>query len=100
MEPFQIAIIIALGVAAVLVLYNRSQNREPSEREIQMPMPAPEPVVEQPAEEMPASPQHTIYAFERQVQVQVCPCCDGENAVGRQSCCICGFEFRKGVWGL
>lgn len=94
MEPFQIAILIALIGAAVLVLYSRSQNRQPSEGEMPPGEPATEPVREE------AAQQHTIYAFERQVQVQVCPRCDGENSMGRQSCCICGFEFRKGVWGL
>jgi len=56
----------------------------------------PEPVV--PEQERAPSDQHTIYAFEREVQVYVCPRCDGENSVSRHICCICGFEFRKGVW--
>ena len=44
-----------------------------------------------------SSDQHTIYAFERSVPVHVCPQCDGENSPDRSICCICGFEFRKGV---
>ena len=42
--------------------------------------------------------QHTIYAFTREAQVCVCPCCDGENNIYRDKCCICGFEFRRGGW--
>ena len=43
--------------------------------------------------------QHTIYAFAREAQVCICPCCDGENNIYREKCSICGFEFRRGGWG-
>ena len=45
-----------------------------------------------------AKDQHTIYTFARETQVCVCPCCDGENNIYRDRCCICGFEFRRGGW--
>lgn len=48
----------------------------------------------------PLPQQHTIYAFEREVQVLVCPQCDGENSINRNTCCICGYEFMRGGWRI
>lgn len=74
----------------------------PVARTPEPPVSAPAPAAEPPKPE-PASPavkeQHTIYAFEREAQVCVCPRCDGENNIYRSNCCICGFELRRGGWG-
>jgi len=63
----------------------------------------PSPIPPMPPAETPSLPaekdQHTIYAFAREAQVCVCPCCDGENNIYRDRCCICGYEFRRGGWG-
>ena len=57
------------------------------------------PVQPPPEEVAPtAEDQHTIYAFAREVQVNICPCCDGENNIYRDRCCICGFAFERGGW--
>ena len=43
------------------------------------------------------SNQHTLYMFERRVSVPKCPRCDGEYDITKEVCCICGYQFRKGV---
>lgn len=106
MEAFLIALFIVLIACVAAVVYNNSKKQPeqavpPAEILTPETSTAHEPVEAMPVEPEPVpSEQHTIYAFEREVQVQVCPRCDGENSMGRQICCICGFEFRKGVWGV
>ncbi len=58
------------------------------------------PVTPPPAAPVPGvqtpSVQHTIYAFRRENQVAMCPCCNGENGLSRTTCCICGYTLRRG----
>lgn len=107
METYQIALVIVL-IGCVVALFavwlkNRQAAENPEEPAAELPVPetysVPDPVayVPEPESTVPSN-QHTIYAFEREVQVYVCPRCDGENSVSRHICCICGYEFKKGVW--
>ena len=118
MELYKIALILLL-VGCVVALFfiwlkNRPGSSEPEAEEDQKepdpvgpvvipvvdPVPAPAPTpVPIPIPDGPSN-QHTIYAFERNVPVYMCPRCDGENSPMRSVCCICGFEFRKGVGRL
>lgn len=107
LETYQIALIIVLVGCVAALFYIWFKNRQgsteqPAQEPIQPEKPEiysiPDPVAYVPEAEEIVSDQHTIYAFEREVQVYVCPRCDGENSVNRQSCCICGFTFRKGVF--
>lgn len=108
METYQIALVIVLVgcVAALFLIWfkNRQASESPEQPEAENVVPPQPLVIPDPAPFVPEpeitvhSNQHTIYAFEREVQVYVCPRCDGENSVNRHICCICGYEFRKGVW--
>lgn len=108
MEPFQIVLIIVLVVcvlALFFIYYKKKRDDEeaayrsgsssggsaaPVGPRGSLLEPKPEPV-------KPVSVQHTLYVFERYQQVRQCPRCDGENSVNRNICCICGFDFTKGV---
>ena len=116
METYQsVLVIVIIGCVAALFYIWLANRKSSGERPTEIPMDAvsmspvmpPDnrcaldhgPVVnEEAAKHLPPSDQLTIYAFEREVQVYVCPRCDGENSVHRNICCICGFEFRKGAW--
>lgn len=112
LETYQSALVIVLVgcVVALFVIWLKNRQSTPEEpaavpQEAPPPAPysIPDPTHYVPVQEtQPQIPsdQHTIYAFEREVQVYVCPRCDGENSVHRNICCICGFEFRKGAWRL
>lgn len=109
METYQIALVIVLIGCVAGLFYIYFKNRQSAEGGTEEPeegvnaaqepfsIPDPPPFIPE-TEEVVPSDQHTIYAFEREAQVYVCPRCDGENSVSRHICCICGFEFRKGVW--
>ena len=113
LETYQTALVIVLIGCVVALFYLWLKHRQstpeqsvesvPQEAPPQVPYSIPDPAHYVPEPEVqPQTPsdQHTIYAFEREVQVYVCPRCDGENSVHRNICCICGFEFRKGAWRL
>lgn len=112
MQGYQILLIFLLVgcVAALFFIWMKNRNAAPEPEEappepeparhvivpVVDPTPAPTPI---PVYPVPPgeSNQRTIYAFERTVPVVMCPRCDGENSPIRSVCCICGFEFRKGV---
>ena len=126
-EIFMIAILIACAVVLIVLFAKKKNEDLPPTPTYRPPMapptpplgsaagsPASAPIVirSSPSLRPPVSPvtpppvpsgspvtsnQHTLYMFERRVSVPKCPRCDGEYDITKEVCCICGYQFRKGV---
>ena len=103
MEPFEICLIVVLVVCVLALFFIYYKKKKEDESSVYGgPFTPPGPVSVPPASRTatpvkPVSNQKNIYVFEPYRQVRQCPRCDGENAISRNTCCICGFDFTKGV---